>query len=245
MKLKDKIAIITGAGKGIGWETALDFAKEGAHLVLVSRTKKDLEKLAEKTKAYDVQTLIVTTDISDEGQVKEMIEKTLERFDRLDILVANAGIHLRKSITDTTVSEWDEMMEINLRGTFLCCREAVKVMIKQNYGKIVIVSSESGTKGSASQGAYCTTKFGQIGFMEVLTDEVKDYDINVNAVLPSATNTPLIRQSYPEVNHERLIKPDRIAKVITFVSSEDASAVKGATLAVWNAQNYKPNLFNT
>jgi len=245
MLLKGKIAIITGAGKGIGWETAIDFAKEGADLVLVSRTRKDLEKLAGQVQELGAKSLILTTDIAEEGQVRDMIDKTLQNFGRLDILVANAGIHLRKTVTETTVTEWDEMMEINLRGTFLCCREAVKVMVEQNYGKIVIVSSESGTKGSASQGAYCTTKFGQIGFMEVLTDEVKDYDINVNAVLPSATNTPLIRKSYPEVNHKALITPDRIAKVITFTCSENASAIKGAAIAVWNAQNFKPNLFNT
>ncbi|MCK5566280.1 MAG: SDR family oxidoreductase, partial [Actinomycetia bacterium] len=89
------------------------------------------------------------------------------------------------------------------------------------------------------------TKFGQIGFAEVLTDEVKDYNINVNAVLPSATNTPLIRKSYPKVNHEALTKPESIAKVITFMASENASAIKGASIAVWNAQNYMPNLFNT
>lgn len=245
MLLKDKIAIVTGAGKGIGWETAIDFAKEGANLVLVSRTKKDLEKLEEAIEPYGVKTLLVPTDIADQGQVEAMVDKTLKHFNGLDILVANAGIHLRKPIVETTVEEWDEMMEINLRGTFLCCKEVVKVMMENNYGKIVIVSSESGTKGSASQGAYCTTKFGQIGFMEVLTDEVKDYNINVNAVLPSATNTPLIRKSYPEVDHQKLITPDRIAKVITFTVSENASAVKGAAIAVWNAQNFKPNLFNT
>ena len=245
MLLKNKIAIITGAGKGIGKETALDFAKEGADLVLAGRTLEDLEKISKQVDKYDIKTLCITVDIASETEVKKMVDDTLNTFGRIDILVANAGIHLRKTIIDTSVAEWDEMMEINLRGTFLCCREAIKVMMDQDYGKIVIISSESGKKGSASQGAYCATKFGQIGFTEVLTDEVKDYNINVNAVLPSATNTPLIRKSYPEVNHEALTKPESIAKVITFMASENASAIKGASVAVWNAQNYMPNLFNT
>ena len=207
------------------------------------KTRDDLiELLYEK---YKVKTLSLTADIALEEDVAKMIKDTMNAFGRIDILVANAGIHLRKTIIDTSVADWDEMMEINLRGTFLCCREAVKIMIDQNYGKIIIISSESGKKGSASQGAYCATKFGQIGFTEVLTDEVKDYNINVNAVLPSATNTPLIRKSYPEVNHEALTKPESIAKVITFMASENASAIKGASIAVWNAQNYMPNLFNT
>ena len=245
MLLKNKIAIITGAGKGIGKETALDFAREGANLVLVSRTLEDLKKTSQQVEKYNAKTLCMTTNIASETDVKKMVADTLSTFGRIDILVANAGIHLRKTIIDTSVADWDEMMEINLRGTFLCCREVVKVMTDQDYGKIIIISSESGKKGSASQGAYCTTKFGQIGFTEVLTDEVKDYNINVNAVLPSATNTPLIRRSYPEVNHEALTKPESIAKVITFMASENASAIKGASIAVWNAQNYMPNLFNT
>ncbi len=245
MLLRNKIAIITGAGKGIGKETAFDFAREGANLVLVSRTLDDLKKTSRQLEKYKVKTLSLTADIALEEDVAKMIKDTMNAFGRIDILVANAGIHLRKTIIDTSVADWDEMMEINLRGTFLCCREAVKIMIDQNYGKIIIISSESGKKGSASQGAYCATKFGQIGFTEVLTDEVKDYNINVNAVLPSATNTPLIRKSYPEVNHEALTKPESIAKVITFMASENASAIKGASVAVWNAQNYMPNLFNT
>lgn len=245
MLLRNKIAIITGAGKGIGKETAFDFAREGANLVLVSRTLDDLKKTSRQLEKYKVKTLSLTADIALEEDVAKMIKDTMNAFGRIDILVANAGIHLRKTIIDTSVADWDEMMEINLRGTFLCCREAVKIMIDQNYGKIIIISSESGKKGSASQGAYCATKFGQIGFTEVLTDEVKDYNINVNAVLPSATNTSLIRKSYPEVNHEALTKPESIAKVITFMASENASAIKGASIAVWNAQNYMPNLFNT
>lgn len=245
MLLKNKIAIITGTGRGIGMETAIDFAKEGASVVLVSRNEKELKKTAGKIESYGVKSIIVTADISIEADVEKIFEKTLEEFRRVDIIVCNAGTHLRKSVIDTTSDEWDKMMAINLRGTFLCCREASKIMIKQNYGKIIIISSESGKKGSASQSAYCTTKFGQIGLMEALQDELKDYNINVNAVLPSATNTKLLRDSYPEVNHSLLLKPVQIAKVITFVASDNASGIKGASYEVWGAQNFKPNLFNT
>ncbi len=245
MLLKDKIAIITGAGRGIGRETAIDFAKEGASIVLVSRSEDELLEVAAEIKRIGTGAVAVAGDIAKEAEVKKVFEKAILSFGRVDILVANAGIHLRKSVIDTTVKEWDEMMEINLRGTFLYCREAAKIMINQNYGKIIIISSESGKKGSAFQGAYCTTKFGQIGFTEVLQDELKDYNINVNAVLPSATNTKLLRDSYPEVNHSILLKPEQIAKVITFVASDDASGVKGASYDVWGAQNMRPNLFNT
>ena len=245
MLLKDRIAIITGAGKGIGRETAIDFAREGAHIVMVSRTKTDLDKLAEEIKPFNVRTLLLESDISVEKDVNQVFEETMSAFSRLDIIVCSAGTHLRKTIADTTVRDWDEMMAVNLRGTFLCSREAVKIMVKQDYGKIIIISSESGKKGSASQGAYCASKFGQIGLTEVLADEVKDYNINVNAVLPSASNTPMIKKSYPEVNREKLIKQEQVARVITFMASDDSSAIKGASIAVWNAQNYKHNLFNT
>lgn len=245
MLLKDKIAIVTGAGRGIGRETAIDFAKEGASIALVSRSEKELSEVASEIEKIGTEALIATGDIAKEEDVKKVFEKTVSSFGRVDIVVANAGIHLRKSVIDTTIEEWDEMMAINLKGTFLYCKEAAKIMIKQNYGKIIIVSSESGKKGSAFQGAYCTSKFGQIGFTEVLQDELKDYNINVNAVLPSATNTKLLRDSYPEVNHSLLLKPEQIAKVITFVASDNASGVKGASYEVWGAQNLRPNLFNT
>ena len=245
MLLKSKIAIVTGAGRGIGRETAIDFAREGADVVLVSRSEKELSEVASEIKKIGTGVLVATGDIAKEDDVARVFEKTISEFGRVDIVVANAGIHLRKSVIDTTTEEWDEMMAINLRGTFLCCKAAAKIMIKQNYGKIIIISSESGKKGSAFQGAYCTSKFGQIGFTEVLQDELKDYNINVNAVLPSATNTKLLRDSYPEVNHSLLLKPEQIAKVITFVASDNASGVKGASYEVWGAQNMKPNLFNT
>lgn len=244
MLLRDRVAVITGAGKGIGRETAIDFAKEGANLVLVSRTMSDLEELVKETESYGIKSVAVTADVSETMDVKKIFDTALSKFGKLDILVANAGIHLRKSIQDTSLEEWEKMLKVNLTGTFLCCREAAKIMMAKNYGKIIIVSSESGTRGSAFQGAYCTTKFGQLGFMEVLADEVKDYNINVNAVLPSATNTKLLRDSYPEVNHSLLIKPVQIATVITFMASEKSDAIKGSIIPVYNAQNLKPNLFN-
>ena len=245
MLLKDKISIITGAGRGIGKETAIDFAKEGSNVVLVSRNMEELiEVKKELEDTFDVRAFPITADISSEEDVKELFKKTIAEFDRLDILVNNAGVHLRKSIIDTSVNEWDKVMEINLRGTFLCCREALKIMMKQNYGKIINVSSESGTKGSANQGAYCTSKFGQLGLTQVLADEAKDFNININAVLPSATDTKLLKDSYPEFDCSIFINPQDIAKTITFVASENAKAIKGASIEVYNAQNFKPNLFN-
>lgn len=244
MLLKDKVAIITGAGRGIGRETAIDFAKEGADVILISRTFSEINSLSKELKLLNIKAIPIAADVTSENKVKDFFSAALKEFGRVDIFVNNAGIHLRKSIEDTTLKQWEEVLKINLTSTFICCREAARIMKKQNYGKIIIVSSESGTKGSAFQSAYCTSKFGQIGFMEVLADELKDYNININAVLPSATNTKLLRDSYPEVNHSLLIKPEQIATVITFMASEKASAIKGAVIPVYNSQNLRPNLFN-
>ncbi|MCL5070025.1 MAG: SDR family oxidoreductase, partial [Actinobacteria bacterium] len=192
MLLENKIAIITGAGRGIGRATAINLAREGADVVVVSRNAKELEDTAAEAARFGHKTQIITADVSIEEDVKSLFGKTLEVFKRIDIIVNNAGMHLRKSVEDTSVEEWDNVMAVNLRSTFLCSREAVKIMKKQNYGKIINISSESGTKGSAFQGAYCTSKFGQIGFTEVLQDELKEYNINVNSVLPSGTDTKLL-----------------------------------------------------
>lgn len=244
MLLENKIAIITGAGRGIGRATAINLAREGADVVVVSRNAKELEDTAAEAARFGHKTQIITADVSIEEDVKSLFGKTLEVFKRIDIIVNNAGMHLRKSVEDTSVEEWDNVMAVNLRSTFLCSREAVKIMKKQNYGKIINISSESGTKGSAFQGAYCTSKFGQIGFTEVLQDELKEYNINVNSVLPSGTDTKLLLDSYPEVNRSVLLKPEQIAKVIAFIASDAASGIKGAAVAVWGAQNFIGNQFN-
>lgn len=239
MLLKNKIAIVTGAGRGIGRAIALDFAKEGANVVVVSRSMDELIELSEEIKRFKVEALPIKSDISLEEDVKHIFSETISVFKRLDILINNAGIHLLKPILDTTVEEWDRVMEINLRGTFLCCREALKIMIPQNYGKIINISSASGVKGSSNLGAYCASKFGQIALTQVIADEVKDLNININAVLPSAADTKIIRDSYPGIDYSIFIKPEDIARVVAFMVSESASVIKGASIEVYNAQNYK------
>ena len=239
MLLKNKVAVITGSGRGIGQAIAVDLARNGANVVLVSRSIDELVSLSKTIKHFKVKTLPLKADISSEEDVKYIFCQTMLVFKRLDILVNNAGIHLLKPILDTTIEEWNRVIEVNLKGTFLCCREALKIMIPQNYGKIINISSASGLKGSSNLSAYCASKFGQIGLTQVIADEIKDLNININAILPSAVNTKIIRDSYPGVDYNIFIKPDNIAKVVTFMVSENASAIKGASIEVYNAQNYK------
>jgi NAD(P)-dependent dehydrogenase (short-subunit alcohol dehydrogenase family) len=241
MILKNKVALITGAGRGIGKETVIRLAKDGADVILVSRSELELKKVRKITDSYKVRSLIIAADVSIEEEVKKIFEKIRAEFGRVDIVVTAAGIHLRKAVIDISAAEWDLVLAINLKGTFLCCREAAKMMIDQNYGKIIIVSSKIAKLGVGDQSAYCASKHGLIGLTESLQDELKNYDINVNAVLPAGVDTRMVEDTFPEIDRSLLLKPQQVSEVITFLASDRASGVKGASYEVWGGQNYRPN----
>jgi len=239
--LKKKVALITGAGRGIGKDIALEYASQGASLVLISRTKGEIQEVSDKcAEDFGVKSIPITSDISKEKDVLDVFNMLKDKFGTLDILVNNAAIHLAKEVTSITTEEWDNIMAVNLRGTFLCCREALRIMKAKNYGKIINISSESGIKGFAMESAYNASKFGQIGLTKSLANEVRKYNININAVLPSATNTKLFMDAYPCVDGKRIIQPLDIAKVAAFLASEDSKAIKAANIEVFNAQDFEP-----
>ena len=240
MRFKDKIVVVTGSGKGIGRANAIDFAREGAKIVLVSRTLKDLEEVSLIINKIGSDSLIVRADVSREEDVKEIFEKALEKYKTVDILVNNAAIVIRKSILAMSLEEWKKQLDINLTGTFLCMREALKIMAKNNYGKIVIVSSEAGKKGCSMKCAYSSSKFGQLGLTESAAADIKSkgLNININAVCPSGVDTPLTRKNYPKIDYSKagFMNPGDISKVILFLASEEAKNLKGNSIEVYDGQ---------
>lgn len=244
MLLKDKVSLITGAARGIGKSIALDFANEGSDLILADIDPDELDKTCRFIgKSADVKVVPVVADISKEDDVINLFKTAGQNFKRLDILVNNAGIHIFKSTLKTTLEEWDRVLDINLRGTFLCCKEALKIMTSRNYGKIINISSDVGKKGEAMQAAYCASKAGIIALAETLADEFNDYNININSVLPHSVDTDLLRNSFPELEYSKFIKPADVSKVVLFLASDHSSAIKGAAIEVYNGQNLGKNWF--
>src|SRR3989344_1811957 len=209
--LKDKIAIVTGSGRGIGRSTVLFLAKQGCDLVLISRTKKELEETKKEIERLGRQTLIIPMDVSDYKEIKNAVKKVIERFGRIDILVNNAGIAMKEAkVKNITEEEIDKTFDVNCKGLFLMSKECLPALEK-NSGVIINVSSVAGKKGYSEMSVYCASKFAVIGFTEALSQET---NVKVYAVCPGATDTKLLRDLDPEMNTKLMAKHEDVAKVI-------------------------------
>jgi NAD(P)-dependent dehydrogenase (short-subunit alcohol dehydrogenase family) len=238
MKLADKVAIVTGAGRGIGRATALALAREGAAVTLTARTQAEIESVADELAALGAQALPVAGDIASESDVGEMVDRTLANFDRIDILVNNAGTGIPfKSVVDFPLDTWNEILAINLTGAFLCAKAVLPVMMRQHSGKIVNVASIGGRMGVAGNSAYCAAKAGLINFGACLAAEVKSFGIDVNTVCPSGTDTRLIHDIGRGKGRTNLSTPEEIANVILFLASPDSSALTGTVIDAYGQSN--------
>ncbi len=237
--LKGKVAIVTGSAGGIGEATAFAIAKEEAEGVIVSDLNSDrgnevAEMIRKETKA---KCEFIKTDISDITDIKNLFDKTLKLFGRIDILVNCAGICDTFPIEEIDEKQWDKMLKVNLRGTYLCCREALILMKKAKYGKIVNVTSISGQIGGIATGIdYCTSKGGIITLTMSLAKIGGPYNINVNAVSPGFVDTEMTKE-FTHFNPEsvplrRIGKPEDVADVIVFLASEKSRYVTGAIINV-------------
>lgn len=246
-KLDKKVAIITGGGTGIGRTISLTFANEGAKVVIGSRNIANLVEVVKEIKLLRRQSLAIATDVGVKQQVENMVDQTMHEFGRIDILVNNAGILRATGIMDTSEEVWDEVMDINLKGVFLCTQAVAKYMIKQQDGKIINIASISGRGGGLDDGpSYCTSKAGVIQLTQNAAFELGPYGINVNCIAPGLIITPMVYgggrtweevQAYLEGRKSaavlgRLGKPEDIAKVALFLASEDSSFISGQTIPV-------------
>ncbi|MGH7901576.1 MAG: SDR family NAD(P)-dependent oxidoreductase [Thermodesulfobacteriota bacterium] len=230
-KLKDKVAIITGGTGALGRSVVLSFAEEGAKVVctyVIDEEKKECLSLI-KNKMIN----FIKADVTKENQVSRLIKECIDKFKMIDILVNIVGGFVYSNIIDTDEKTWDHMMNINLKSAFLCLKGVLPLMIKQNYGKIVNISSRPALKGSAGVGAYSASKAGVLNLTETIADEVRDYDINVNAILPSTIDTPANRRDMPDADFSKWVKPEEIAKVIVFLCSDDSRLISGAGIPVY------------
>jgi len=188
-KLAGKVAIITGASAGIGYAAALALAAEGANLVLTARRAERLEELSAEVKRLGGNAVSVVGDAREEASAQHAVSAAVEHFGRLDILINNVGVGNYKNLVDTSLAEYDEMMDSNVRSTFLFTRHAVPLMIAQKSGTILMISSMAGKYGFPGEAVYCATKFAQIGFAQALDKELRPHGIKVGAICPGGVKT--------------------------------------------------------
>jgi 3-oxoacyl-[acyl-carrier protein] reductase len=233
MKLKGKVAIVTGAGRGIGRAIAVALGRSGADIVVNDVNLQAAEETAEKIKALGHRSLAFKADVSNKSEVNKMVKKTLQLFGKIDILVNNAGIYSSTSLEDITEREWTRMIEVNLLGVFLCSQAVMKHMKKQRSGKIVNIASLAGKVGGIIAGAhYAASKAGVICLTKSFAKQLAQYRINVNAVSPGITETDMTKD-WPKEVKESLLKQIPLGR---FGKAED---IAGAVLfLVLEANNY-------
>lgn len=217
--LTDQVAIVTGAGRGIGKVISLELARCGAHVVLAARTEAEIQTLAEEIKSAGGKASAIATDVSDQQSVCRLFEKVQADFGRLDVLVNNAGIGIFGPVLEFSVEDFDKIMAVNLRGTFLCCREAMKLMTPTGRGYIINISSVLGIKGYADQGAYTASKHGVMGLTKSLSVEAQPSGVRISAILPGGVDTEMVAQSRPDLDRSILIQPTDIANSVLYLLS--------------------------
>ncbi len=240
MRLEDKVAIITGAAKGIGKKTAETFAREGAEVVIADFDVENGKKAAEEINEKFGRATFIEVDVSKMDSAKNLIEKTAEKFGKVDILVNNAGITADGFLVKMDEAQWDRVIDINLKGVFNCSKFAAEKMMDQGKGVILNASSVVGLYGNIGQTNYAATKFGVIGLTKTWAKELAPKGVRVNAVAPGYTNTSMM-ETVPEkvldqlrdkTPMKRLGKVEDIANAYLYLASDEASYVNGTVLAV-------------
>jgi len=245
VRLKDKKAIITGAGQGIGRSIALKMAQEGANVVIAEMNADTGAQTAKEVEALGRRALFISVDVANQKQVQGMVDQVLKAWKRIDILVNNAGFDRPGSLLKVKEEDWDAVLGVHLKGTLNCIQAVAPHMIENSYGKILNLSSVWGKRGAVSEISYSSAKAGIIGLTKSVARELGQYQINVNAVLPGLILTPTIAKMAEKYQNmiientplKRMGKPEEVANVVAFLASDEASFMTGATVEVsggWN-----------
>jgi NAD(P)-dependent dehydrogenase (short-subunit alcohol dehydrogenase family) len=236
MSLSGKVAVVTGATGALGRVAAKMLLNEGARVVSTFRTDEKRSELVDFVGEAENKLTSVQVDVTDEHSVQALFQKVNEEHGRVDILLNIVGAYKGGAdIADTKESDWNFMMNVNLKSTFLCCKAALPYMMRQNYGKIVNVASKTAAEKRYrnKSGAYAISKAGVIVLTETVAEEVKKYDINVNCVMPSTIDTLANRRNLPDADFSKWVKPEQIARVILFLVSDDSKIISGASIPVY------------
>jgi 3-oxoacyl-[acyl-carrier protein] reductase len=224
--LSGKVALVTGAGRGIGRSISLALADAGARLFLTARTADQLEGTAREIRARGHEAEYLPAEVSSEDGVQAVFGACAKRFGRLDILVNNAGVGISGPLADFPAKSFDTLMAVNVKGLFLCCQQAMRTMVPARRGYIVNISSVVGFKGYANQAAYTASKHAVMGITKSLAVEAQPHGIRVSAVLPGAVDTGLMEALRPDLDKALLMRPEDVADAVLFLLSlSDTAAV--------------------
>ncbi len=258
MKLENKVAVVTGGGRGIGRAICLAYAKEGADLVVASDQEAENQTVADEIKALGRRALPYTVDVSDSDQVKAMAEAALAEFGQVDILVSNAGIQRRALLAWSDEADWRKVIEVMVFGGYYCCKAFLPAMIERNSGRIIIMSSIAGKIANPANSSYAVAKHGLIGLARSLAAEVgrlNAREVTVNAICPGMTNTDIMTGPEgniaklsqllnltpeevwetiykPMIVQERMLEPEEIAAMALYLASDDARGITGQAINV-------------
>ena len=240
MKLKDKVAVITGGACGIGKEIAIMLAKQGANCVLCDVNEQALSDSAKELEGFGVQALPITLDVSNLQVCEQMVNKVIDKFQKIDILINNAGITRDGLLMRMSENDWDAVISVNLKGTFNCTKTVVKGMIKKRYGRIINIASIIGLMGNAGQANYAASKAGIIGFTKSVAREVASRNVTVNAIAPGFIDTKMTQVLTDDVKNAmlkqipmaRLGLPEDVAKLVLFLSGDDSSYITGQVVQI-------------
>ena len=240
MLLKDQVAAVTGAARGIGRAISLALADEGAHIVAVDVLADALDSTVGEIAAKGVKAVARQADVTDSQQVEQLFASVVSDFDRLDIMVNNAGITRDTLLLSMDDQQWDQVIQVNLRGVFICTRAAAKIMLRQRYGRIVNMASVSGLMGNAGQANYAASKAGVVGLTKTVAKEMAKRKVTCNAVAPGFIKTDMTDALPEKVRDQvklvipagRFGEPEDVAAAVVFLASPQAEYITGQVLSV-------------
>ena len=219
MKLAGQVAVVTGAGRGIGRAIAAALAREGAAVVLAARSAPELDGVAREIEQAGGRAVVVPTDVRQEASVEALIRRALAEWRQVDVLVNAAGVATFAPLTESKLDDWDQMLAVNLRGAVLCCRAALPAMIGRHRGTIISVGSVVTSRSLAGSAAYTASKYGLLGFSRVLAEEMRPHGVRVGVLSAGATDTPLWDAMPGAPARDRMLRADQVAEAALLMAS--------------------------